>query len=325
MGSVWRKNVGVGLEVAAEAFLAAMREALPAGCRQRFLGARRWRIVAVGQEVQARGTDLRPLAVALPSEEVLVRRLELPLTSRFHLTRLMRYEAKLRVPLPLDQACLDFRILHRDLAASRMSVELVVIRAEAVAAALAPFGASKPDAVAIPAADGYWLARRPVARDWRRAWLDRRYQQLFLRWAVPAALVVALVMGSQNWAARLVADRDADVDVAHHASAGVEPMRAQMAALNDKLAYLAGLRQQPSAAAVSEEVTRLLPDGAWANELDIEGGNVHLRGTAKNATGLLRIFSNSALFTNVSFDAPLTQEPGSNGQAFDLTMVLRSG
>jgi Tfp pilus assembly protein PilN len=68
-------------------------------------------------------------------------------------------------------------------------------------------------------------------------------------------------------------------------------------------------------------VARLLPDDAWLQELDIDDDTVHLRGTARHATDLLGIFSASPLFTDVKFEAPLTQAYGSDGDQFDIAMT----
>ena len=109
--------------------------------------------------------------------------------------------------------------------------------------------------------------------------------------------------------------------MARHEAAGVAPLRQQLEALNARLALLAGARNRPSGAAVTEEVAHLLPDDAWLQELVIDDQTVRLRGTARHATDLLRIFSASPMFKDVKFEAPLTQAYGSGGDQFDIAMT----
>jgi len=116
-------------------------------------------------------------------------------------------------------------------------------------------------------------------------------------------------------------ERDQEVATTRGEAEQVVPLRQELAALNDQIAFLAAARSQPSGATITEEVARLLPDNAWLQELDIDGQTVHLRGTALHATDLLGIFSASPLFTDVKFEAPLTQAYGAAGDQFDIAMT----
>jgi general secretion pathway protein L len=129
------------------------------------------------------------------------------------------------------------------------------------------------------------------------------------------------MLAVQDWAARLAADRDAAVLAARSQAAGIEPLRQQFQALDGTLGFLVNVRNRASAATITEEVARLLPDDAWLGELDIEDQDVRLLGTASHATDLLRVFSGSPLFNSPRFEAPLTQASGSAGDQFDIVMT----
>ena len=320
MPSLARQNMLVVIEIFVKRWIDEVIAALPARWQQHF-GANRWMVLESCSKAELQST--RPLALSLTPGEVLVRRIELPLVSRFQLPALMRFEAPRHVPLPLDQVKLDFRIVRRDLKASRMLVELAIVRAEAIAAAerRADADGVTADAVAISTVYGLWLARRPFSRKWQQAWFDRRHQKLFFRVAIPVALIVALVLAVQNWTARLALSRDHNVAAARAEAVGIEPLHEQLVALDNKLALLASIRNRPPAAAVAEEVARLLPDDAWLQELDIEDKTVRLVGTARHATDLIRIFSKSRLFSNVEFEAPLTPANEPDDDLFDIVMT----
>jgi len=156
------QNGLVALELAAEHAADELLAALPQRVRDVFSDAR-WRVIeASALFAVTPAVDDRPVALALPAHEFLLRRIELPLTARLQLADLMRFEASRHVPLPPDQARLDFRIVSRDLAASRMVVELAIIRAAVVEEAhrSAKAAGFEPEAVAIGAGS---LVRAAVA------------------------------------------------------------------------------------------------------------------------------------------------------------------
>jgi len=317
------QNGLVALELAAEHAADELLAALPQRVRDVFSDAR-WRVIeASALFAVTPAVDDRPVALALPAHEFLLRRIELPLTARLQLADLMRFEASRHVPLPPDQARLDFRIVSRDLAASRMVVELAIIRAAVVEEAhrSAKAAGFEPEAVAIGTAQGVWFARRLLERAPREVWFNARLRRLGLRVAIPVVLALAWVLAAQNWAGRMADERDQEVATTRGEAEQVVPLRQELAALNDQIAFLAAARSQPSGATITEEVARLLPDNAWLQELDIDGQTVHLRGTALHATDLLGIFSASPLFTDVKFEAPLTQAYGAAGDQFDIAMT----
>jgi len=259
----------------------------------------------------------------LPAHEVLLRRIELPLVARAQLPALMRFEAPRHVPLPPGQARIDYRVVTRDLPASRMVVELAIIRIEAIEQSQlwAKVTGLEPEAIVIDSPHGIWFARRLLIRSRQEVWFNARLRHLGIRAAIPVLLALAWVIAAQNWAARLAIDRDQTLAIARSEAAGVAPLRHELAALNDRITVLAAARTRPSAAAITEEVARLLPDDAWLQEITISDDVVHLRGNARHATDLLDIFSASPLFRDVKFEAPLTQAYGSGGDQFDIAMT----
>lgn len=321
MARLTTKNAVPVLEVVLERWLRYTIMALPMAW-QSLLNRRRW-LVFTGDQNTKLQHMLRPVAIALPDTEFLCRKIELPLMSRLQLPRLMRFEALRHIPLPLAEARVDFRIVQRDFGPGRMVVELAIARTEAVREAEAAVRAAgiTPEAVLLYTSEGPWYSRRLLGRAWREVLETRRYQKLFLQAALPIVLGLACIIGAQNWAGRLAASRDAAVTAARLQAAGVEPLRQQLASLNDQITFLANVRTQPSAAVLIEEVAKRLPDDAWLQELDIEVQTVRLVGTSGHATDLLTVFSASPLFSNVTFEAPLTPAPMTDGSQFDLAMT----
>ncbi len=303
----------LSLEMFLQAWWADFVSALPARL-QTYFGLQRWDILRPGEVSK----NTRPIAIALAAGDVLAIPLDLPLVSRWQLPGLMRFEALRHIPLPLDQVRIDFRIIDRNITISRIRVELVIARTETIISAIGEH--DHIEGVYIAAGQTGWISRKFLHLDWRASWFNGRLRGLYLRVATPVILTMAVILAAQNWADRLLANRDEMVQTARMQAAGIEPLRQQLAA-NTTLAYLSAAKTNPSAAQLSEEIAQILPDDAWLQELDIETQNIRLSGTAGHATDLLKLFSSSRYFNNPQFESPLTPAPSGAGNQFDLTMV----
>lgn len=322
MPKLFQQSALVLLEIAGEVWLRDLREVLPERLKV-WLTDRGWTVISLSDEVLPL-QQLRPAAVQIPAYGVLLRTIRLPLASKIKLKGLMRFEALQQVPLPLTQVRVDHRIVGRDLTLSSMLVEMAIIRNETVVSVLekAEMLGHRVDAIAIESEHGLWISRPLAGQSWQEALFNKRIFHLTRKFVTPLILALFCILAVQHWTARLVASRQAELTAAEHDAAAIAPLRRHFLALNTQLSYLAHLRTQPSAARITEEIARLLPDGAWLQELDIEESTVTIRGTATRATDLLKIFSSSQLFSDVRFEAPLTPAYNGSGQQFDIIMAL---
>jgi Tfp pilus assembly protein PilN len=72
-----------------------------------------------------------------------------------------------------------------------------------------------------------------------------------------------------------------------------------------------------------EEITRILPDDAWAEEFRIDGDFVEISGLARNAGDLLTALEISPLFHETQFVAPLRLEAAKDRERFRLRTRFR--
>jgi len=63
----------------------------------------------------------------------------------------------------------------------------------------------------------------------------------------------------------------------------------------------------PSRVALLEEVTRILPDNTWLQQLDIHGMEVSMQGTTSSSAKLIGLFEQSALLEGASYKSPLVK------------------
>jgi len=63
----------------------------------------------------------------------------------------------------------------------------------------------------------------------------------------------------------------------------------------------------PSRVALLEEVTRILPDNTWLQQLEIHGMEVSMQGTTSSSAKLIGLFEQSGLLEGASYKSPLVK------------------
>ena len=74
---------------------------------------------------------------------------------------------------------------------------------------------------------------------------------------------------------------------------------------------------------IIDELTRLLPDSAWINDLKIEGDTVDISGFAKPAAALVPVLERSKLFSSAALSAPVVLDSGEDKERFSFRLRLR--
>jgi general secretion pathway protein L len=148
------------------------------------------------------------------------------------------------------------------------------------------------------------------------------------RMAAAAVLALVLGAGSAHWWQKETELSALSAQVSRLEAGAREGRQAlaQARAADEELARLVRmLDARPPATLIVEEVTRLVPDTAWLEELHIEGDGVEIAGLATSASNLLQIFERSAMFHETRFTAPLRLESGSDRERFRLRTRLKPG
>jgi general secretion pathway protein L len=270
------------------------------------------------------GREVR-LELRLPREKVLRRRLELPLTRDRDLRPLLSFELARQTPLAAEDVHYDVRVLARDRARHRMTVEVALARRSAVEAAVAELAACgvRPAFVQADAEDGWvptlltLVERSPAER--RRRWLQAALGGLAV--LLLAGLVVADGVRREATRAALQAQLVQEKEAAEATKA----LQAKAAALTASRSFLPAQRQARALSTMMEELARILPDDTWLTNLSLDGEAIHLQGSSGGADRLIELIDASPLFTDARFSAPLVRSPGAATDRFDIVLKRRHG
>jgi general secretion pathway protein L len=146
-----------------------------------------------------------------------------------------------------------------------------------------------------------------------------------LLWAINAALLVAVIAvpfvqqtheidGLRTRVAVAKSDAEAVAEIRERA----ERLRVNRRFLIDKK------RDHPATVAVLAALTAALPDTTWVQRVEVDAKRVRLRGTSTTASSLIPILEDSPMFRRVTFDAPVTRNPATGKEQFQLIFEIAS-
>jgi general secretion pathway protein L len=271
-------------------------------------------IVAAVRRRQRRGTSA---ALRLPADTALSAVMALPLAAEANLDQVVAFELDRRTPFKREEVYHTQRVLQRDAAAKRLSVQLTVVPRRAVDEALAlaeRLGLAlervevdgEPEGNLLPAGPQSVTARLP----------SFAFSALALL-AVGLAGTAALIplQRSHRAAAEL---RTSIADSKRLAEESVRLQKDIDAEIQEGGFLAARKRQVPSASEIVFALTQLLPDDTWLSELEISGGEVRITGFAESASTILGLIDQSPRFANAAFRSPVTQDQRAKRELFNI-------
>jgi general secretion pathway protein L len=267
------------------------------------------------------GVKVRPqrTLIILPVGDVLRRSISFPAQVRDNLQQVVRYEIDRLTPFQADQVLFDTSLSGASLRGDRILVELALCRRDRV---------------------DPWLLRLREAGSpvdlvtWEDAWpkanllpADLRPRRgtaglkLNLALAAVVLLLGAAALITPLWQRDQVrALLHAEVARARTAAQEVDKLRGDLdRARQGSVAVLQRKQEQPRIIDLLRELTVRLPDGTWIQNLNLDKGEVQLRGESTQATALIALLEKSAGVHGVTFASPVTQVAQTGAERFNIT------
>jgi general secretion pathway protein L len=266
-----------------------------------------------------------PVTLRLPSDQALRTQLSLPLAAEANLRQVVAFQLDRRTPFQADTVHFAHRIVRRDEAAKQLEVELAVVPRSVVAAAIALGRAIglRPSAVEVAAqAHGGAPSGNLLPEDERQ---HRRPVTLMRRVAV-ATVALAAVAGLYqpvHGARRAADDLQQRAQAAKELALQGRKLKDEVAKLTEAEQFLVGgKRETPSATEIIYELTRVLPDDTWVDDLHIAAGEIRISGFSKSASTVIKLLEQSGIFAGPQFRSAVTQDQASGKEKFEITAKI---
>jgi general secretion pathway protein L len=265
------------------------------------------------------------LCLRIPSRSALCRTIDLPLAAESNLSEVVGFELDRYTPFRADQVYYTHRLLERDAAAQRLSVEITIVPKPVVdeALAIARNLGWTPDRVDVadpsPHASHSNNLLAPTASAARRSGLRATYG-LAISAAILAVAAIAIPFAAAEHEAAAMTEEVASLE---KQSANAATVGKEILALRSGEDFL--LNQKQRSRTMSEllaQITHLLPDDTWLTDLRVTGSDVELTGVSASASRLVGILEQSGQFRDTNFHSPVTADQGSGKERFSIVTHL---
>jgi general secretion pathway protein L len=270
--------------------------------------------------------------IALSHDEVLVRRARLPLATEENLAQVLAFEMDRLTPFKSEDVYFDHRIVQRDVAGGRLEIDLAVARRSLVderVAALQDLGAAVQGVTLRDEAgrSGALLDLLPrEQRGARKAMDDRR-----IAWALAALVAVLFVVALclPWWQKRqaVIAIMPAVEKARLEAEATDKLARELERMVADYNFLLAKKHASSRALEVVEELSRLLPDTTWVQQLDLRTQGkvreVQISGETPSSSKLIELLEGSTVLQNTAPRGAITKGSQPGTERFLIAIEVR--
>ena len=266
----------------------------------------------------------KELIILVPDDQLLRIPLKLPLATREHLPRVLHCQMSQLTPFEPEQVYFSYQIQDIDSANENLFLELLVIPRHLLhphfeqfsqwhlkPTHLRPLSLAASSQCNLLSESDIETPKQPLKN------LNRSLFALNL-------LLVAAVIALPLWQKSLQIDQlkstrnllKQDVDQ-------VLEIRQKMDRLQELQQKLIAINAEPSNnLTLLAELTRLFPDTAWVNHMELSLDQIKLKGEALDASSLINRLDGSDLFNKVGFSAPTTRNPRSNKERFSINAEL---
>jgi general secretion pathway protein L len=254
--------------------------------------------------------------------------IDLPLIAESNLREVISFELDRHTPFNPSQAYYAYRILAREAAAKRLTVELTVVprRVAADAAAVAAALGLELDRVELAADSESGLASGnllPATAPAPRRAVARLNYALAAAAAVLAMVAIYLpISDAESRAGGLARDFAAVKQSAERAAALRKEIDGERKAARF---VIDRKRANPSVSELLAEITRILPDDTFLSEWQLRGSELELTGITASSSELVALLEQSRRFRGTSFRSPVTPDKQTGRERFHIAVQVVQG
>jgi general secretion pathway protein L len=270
------------------------------------------------------------LALVLSPGNFLTRRIELPRAAEENLRQAIAYQLNRYTPFKSSEVYFDYRVLKRALGEDALLVQIAVAPKTRIDPPLGLLAKAGVRPAAVVLADDLSAERMPL----NLLPLERRAKTA-LRINTTNALLAALALILIAAASALpvlqkrqaIAALKPQVERAKRDAEGADRLRKELDSLVQVYDFLLQRKHtNPAATIVIDELSRLLPDGTWLQQLNFrshpKGWEIQIQGETTVSSRLPSIIEDSPLFRDASFKSPLVKGQTPASERFQLGAEL---
>lgn len=268
--------------------------------------------------------------ITLPESMLVHRTIILPLATEKSLHTVVQHEIDKFMPFAKSKVYFGYKVLQRHPEQDKLSIALFATDREALGSIVQAIREVdlKPSAL-IPSSDkiGCDIESINMLPPGERAVAESLWSSEARRASLTAVALAIAVMLLPYWflehsASELQRELEAVKSEAMHVA---EKRGLIMSHMLAKQAIVRRKNQTPATLELLLELTRLVPNNTWVKTLRIQNGKVIAEGESRKASDLIELLEASDLFSNAKFRSPITSNPKTNMEQYEIEMDLKGG
>lgn len=267
------------------------------------------------------------IVLALPHDRVLCKTLTLPLATEENLRQVLEFQMEEYTPFSVSQVYFCHRVAGRDFVQGQLAVEFAATPRDAVDEALKTL-ANWGCVVRAVVTEDMLAAGNPVNL---LPSAQVKPASLLTQGLNPWLATLVMLLATAAMAMPLVIKREAVIQMlpwvekGKTAAEATDALRRELEAKVNEHNYLPGKRLAlPPVIVALEELTRILPDDTWVQQLDIKSKELQIQGETASSVRLIGLFEQSAIFHDASFRSPLTKGQTAGAERYQLALQMRN-
>lgn len=266
----------------------------------------------------------KQIVLRLPAEQVLHKEITLPQAAQANLRQVVGFDIDRLTPFPADKIYYDAQLIgeHADNRTLRVQFAAVLRSVlDPLTGQLRTLGLM-PEVVTVAGGPSSLNLLPPEQRPQRRG-TGRGLRRVLLLLIVLtlAALAILPLWQQRSVVVALLPEvetsqREAEVALRlrEELDVAIETSQFLLAKRHENVLFLDMLN----------ELTALLPDTTWIEQLNIKGCELQMRGQSLEASSLLGVIEESTLFQAANFKSPVTKDRRTNKDRFFLAATIRN-
>jgi len=262
------------------------------------------------------------ICIRMPPSWALRVTLELPAAAEENLYEVVGFELDRHTPFRADQVQFTCRVLKRDALAQWVTVEVTVVprtTIEKMREIAARLGLD-PDRVDV-AGDAPTVvpSENLLAYERARAPRPAAGKLSYGLAAMAAILAITAVMIPVHAARQRVEALERELAALKKTVEAVASLQKEVDTLREEEGFLVDRKRSvPTVTRVLFDLTKVLPDDTWLNEVQLAGRDVQIIGFTASASNLIGLLEQSRTFRNTTFRSPVTRDPRTDLERFHI-------
>jgi general secretion pathway protein L len=264
--------------------------------------------------------------LVIPKQQVLEKHVTFPMATEENIREVLSYEMDRLTPFTSNQVYYDHHLVSRNKQKSTIELKLVIVpkeRVDNLLNDLVQIG-FKPHVLTVTSDNAGKEAQINLLP------LDKRARKInalkIVNYSLTGLAVLLLFMALMLpiWnKVRYIESLEPELDKYSKSAEKIITLRKQVEKAEEEALFLVEKKQDSILMLrIIDELTQIIPDDTWINQVDVADNEVHLYGESVSSASLLPIIESSKIFSNAQFRSPVTQNRKNDTERFHLSAQI---